>query len=154
MNRVGWRPRAVRAFAIWSTVTAASTTRALRCSGTIAICMSAFWIEEPFVTATLTERDAPIYQNNDVEVFIAGQDAYYEFEINALGTIYEVLLYGKRPTNETDTTSYLAFNPTPRGHSPLTALDSATTHAACVEVFFAGVTRPPVGRPRRWHAQR
>ena len=49
-----------------------------------------YWVEEPFVEATLTERDAPIYQNNDVELFIAGQDAYYEFEINALGTIYEV----------------------------------------------------------------
>ncbi|MFA6110498.1 MAG: carbohydrate-binding family 9-like protein [Candidatus Latescibacterota bacterium] len=49
-----------------------------------------YWIEEPFVEATLTERDAPIYTNNDVELFIAGQDAYYEFEINALGTIYEV----------------------------------------------------------------
>lgn len=49
-----------------------------------------FWVEEPMVRATLTERDAPIYSNNDCEVFIAGQDAYYEFEINALGTIYEV----------------------------------------------------------------
>jgi hypothetical protein len=27
---------------------------------------------------------------NDVEVFMAGKDCYYEFEINALGTIYEV----------------------------------------------------------------
>lgn len=42
------------------------------------------------VTATLTERDAPIYTDNDVELFIAGEDAYYELEINALGTIYEV----------------------------------------------------------------
>jgi hypothetical protein len=25
-----------------------------------------------------------------VEVFIAGKDCYYEFEINALGTVYEV----------------------------------------------------------------
>ena len=49
-----------------------------------------FWIEEPNVTATLTERDAPIFTNNDVEVFIAGKDTYYEFEINAFGTIYEV----------------------------------------------------------------
>ncbi len=51
----------------------------------------AYWIEEPDLQATLTERDAPIYQNNDVEFFIAGQDAYYEFEINSFGTIYEVL---------------------------------------------------------------
>lgn len=49
-----------------------------------------YWIEEPFVEATLTERDALIYENNDVELFVAGQDAYYEFEINAFGTIYEV----------------------------------------------------------------
>ncbi len=50
-----------------------------------------YWIEEPNLQATLTERDAPIYTNNDVELFIAGKDAYYEFEINAHGTIYEVL---------------------------------------------------------------
>lgn len=49
-----------------------------------------YWIEEPFVEAHLTERDALIYEENDVELFVAGQDAYYEFEINALGTIYEV----------------------------------------------------------------
>ena len=49
-----------------------------------------YWIEEPFVEATLTERDALIYENNDVELFVSGQDAYYEFEINAFGTIYEV----------------------------------------------------------------
>lgn len=44
-----------------------------------------YWIEEPNLQATLTERDAPIYTNNDVELFIAGKDAYYEFEINAYG---------------------------------------------------------------------
>ena len=50
-----------------------------------------YWIEEPDVRATYTERDSYIYEENDVEFFIAGQDSYYEFEINALGTIYEVL---------------------------------------------------------------
>ena len=49
-----------------------------------------FWVEEPLVEAKLTKRDSHIYTENDVEVFIAGADAYYEFEINALGTIYEV----------------------------------------------------------------
>ena len=48
-----------------------------------------FTIEETDVWATLKDRDAKIYEDNDVEVFIAGRDAYYEFEINALGTIYE-----------------------------------------------------------------
>jgi hypothetical protein len=50
----------------------------------------AFWIEEPEVRATLTERDSPVYMENDVEVFIGGVDCYYEFQINALGTVYEV----------------------------------------------------------------
>ncbi len=49
----------------------------------------AFRVEEPFVEGRLTKRNAPIYTENDVEVFLAGADAYYEFEINALGTRYE-----------------------------------------------------------------
>lgn len=50
-----------------------------------------YQIEEPNVAAAFTERDSLIYQENDVELFIAGEDAYYEFEVNALGTIYEGL---------------------------------------------------------------
>jgi len=50
----------------------------------------AFWVEEPFVEARLTRRDSTIFQENDVEVFRDGGDCYYEFEINALNTIYEV----------------------------------------------------------------
>src|SRR4030095_4468614 len=46
--------------------------------------------EEPFVEAHLTQRDSLIFMENDVEVFIDGGDCYYEFEINALNTIYEV----------------------------------------------------------------
>ena len=49
-----------------------------------------FWVEEPRVQAKFIERDSPVYRENDVEVFIAGKDCYYEFEINALGTVYEV----------------------------------------------------------------
>ena len=49
-----------------------------------------YWIEEPNLQASLTKRDAKIYKDNDVELFIAGKDAYYEFEINSYGTIYEV----------------------------------------------------------------
>ena len=60
----------------------------------------AYWIEEPFVEGTLTERDALIYKNNDVELFIAGKDAYYEFEINSLGTIYEVFFIWEQAYQE------------------------------------------------------
>ncbi len=50
----------------------------------------AFWAEEPYVRADLTERDALIFAENDLEVFIDGGDCYYEFEMNARGTLYEV----------------------------------------------------------------
>jgi hypothetical protein len=71
-----------------------------------------YWIEEPIVQAALTQRDALIYEDNDVELFVAGQDAYYELEINALGTVYEVFFvwdeareragYARRPEFQRD----------------------------------------------------
>jgi hypothetical protein len=50
----------------------------------------AYWVEEPNVAATLTEYGSYIYTNNDVELFIAGRDTYYELELNAFNTLYEV----------------------------------------------------------------
>ncbi len=49
-----------------------------------------FMVEEPDVRADFMERDSPVYQENDVELFIEGEDCYYEFQINARGTVYEV----------------------------------------------------------------
>lgn len=48
-----------------------------------------YWIEEPRVRAALTERDSFIWFDNDIELFVGGDDCYYELEINALGTVYE-----------------------------------------------------------------
>lgn len=50
----------------------------------------AYRIEEPFVHAKYTNYNDPIYYDNDVEFFIAGRDGYYEFEVNAFNTCYEV----------------------------------------------------------------
>ena len=52
-------------------------------------------LEEPHVWATLTERDATIYHDNDFEVFIdpdGDTHQYYEFEINAYGTEWDLFL--------------------------------------------------------------
>jgi hypothetical protein len=49
-----------------------------------------FQLEETDVRAFLLDRDDEIYRDNDVEVFIDGGDSYYELEINAFATIYEV----------------------------------------------------------------
>jgi hypothetical protein len=52
-------------------------------------------MEEPDVWATLTERDSVIYHDNDFEVFIdpdGDTHDYYELEINALNTVWDLLL--------------------------------------------------------------
>jgi len=50
---------------------------------------------EPHVWGTITEKNAKMFEDNDFEVFIDPDcDGlnYYEFEINALGTIWELSL--------------------------------------------------------------
>jgi Carbohydrate family 9 binding domain-like len=50
---------------------------------------------EPHVHATLTQRDAVIYHDNDFEIFIdpdGDNHLYYELEINALNTVWDLLL--------------------------------------------------------------
>jgi hypothetical protein len=50
---------------------------------------------EPHLWATLTQHDAVIFRDNDFEVFIdpnGDSHEYYEFEINALGTGWDLLL--------------------------------------------------------------
>ncbi|MDB5275968.1 MAG: hypothetical protein JWR61_923 [Ferruginibacter sp.] len=55
----------------------------------------AFKAEEPFVCAQLTERDSIVFLENDLELFIEGKDCYYELEINAANTVYEVFFIWK-----------------------------------------------------------
>jgi len=51
--------------------------------------------EEPDVWGTLTKRDSRIYDDNDFEVFVKPSeeaDCYFEFEMNALNTMWDLLL--------------------------------------------------------------
>jgi hypothetical protein len=52
-------------------------------------------LEEPHLWATLTQRDSVIFHDNDFEVFIdpnGDRNEYYEFEINALNTGWDLFL--------------------------------------------------------------
>jgi hypothetical protein len=52
-------------------------------------------LKEPDVWASLTQRDAVIYHDNDFEVFIdpdMDTHEYYELELNALNTVWDLLL--------------------------------------------------------------
>ena len=77
-----------------------------------------YWVEEPFVEGTLTERDSLIYKNNDVELFIAGRDAYYELEINSLGTIYEVFFVWEEAYEKAGYSKIPEFSRTIEGARP------------------------------------
>ena len=45
--------------------------------------------------ATQTERDSIVFLENDLEIFIDGGDCYYELEVNAANTVYEVFFIWK-----------------------------------------------------------
>jgi len=52
-------------------------------------------LEEPHVWATLTKRDTVIFYDNDFEIFIdpnGDNHEYYEFEMNALNTVWDLFL--------------------------------------------------------------
>jgi hypothetical protein len=52
-------------------------------------------LQEPHIWATIKERDAIIYQDNDFEIFIdpdGDSHNYYEVEINAFGAFWDLLL--------------------------------------------------------------
>lgn len=53
------------------------------------------YMEEDSIWATLTERDSVIFHDNDFEIFIdpdGDTHNYYEFEMNALNTIWDLFL--------------------------------------------------------------
>lgn len=55
----------------------------------------AAYLEEQAVTATLTERNSVVFQDNDFEVFVDADGSthnYKEFEVNALNTTWNLLL--------------------------------------------------------------
>src|SRR2546421_581285 len=52
-------------------------------------------LQEPHVVGTITKKNAVIFHDNDFEVFIdpdGDNHNYYEFEMNALNTIWELTL--------------------------------------------------------------
>jgi len=90
LTKPAWRdaPRSPRFVDMVSGEPALYETR-VACQWDDARLYVAYWVEEPQVRATLTERDSFVWNDNDVELFVAGDDCYYELEINAFGTVYE-----------------------------------------------------------------
>ncbi len=54
-----------------------------------------FHMEEPHLWATYTQRESVIFQEHDIEIFLdpdGDTHNYYEVEINALGTLWDLLM--------------------------------------------------------------
>ena len=108
-----------------------------------------FQAEETDVWATLHERDSKIYEENDLEIFIAGKDAYYKFEINALNVIYEVFwIWKDAPSAEP------AFDPRLQRTMTLSGV-GGHVHPRGERWGFLDwdLSRPEARRPSGWHAQ-
>jgi hypothetical protein len=91
-------------------------------------------IGDPHVYGALTEKNSIIFNDPDFEVFIdpdGDNHHYYEFEINALGTIWE--LYLERP--------YRDGGPVHRGHN----LDGVVS-----AVHVEGTLNDPSDQDRGW----
>ena len=81
-------------------------------------------LEDPHVHGSLTEKNAIIFNDPDFEIFIdpdGDNHHYYEFEINALGTIWE--LYLERP--------YRDGGPIHRGHNLAGVRSAVRVHGTC-----------------------
>ena len=104
-----------------------------------------FWCEEPFPEAHVTERDGIVFAENDVEVFIDGGDCYYELELNAANTVYEVFFIWQDAYTKGSRFDVPAFDLVERR-----ALSFGGNEDRQVGELLAGdaSARPPLGVPR------
>ena len=91
-------------------------------------------VEEPFVHAHFTNHNDFIYNDNDVEFFIAGPDAYYEFEINAFNTVYEAFFVWKDTFDRSGLAKLAKILNAPSSF-PSTASSLPTTFAAAASAI-------------------
>jgi len=109
---------------------------------------------EPHLWATLTRHDAVIFQDHDFEVFIdpnGDSHEYYEFEINALGTGWDLLL--PRPYKDGGRAVHDWEIPGLQGvAAPADPALARPTVEVTSALFQASVElRRPDGAPQRWN---
>ncbi|MCQ4085278.1 carbohydrate-binding family 9-like protein [Saccharibacillus sp. JS10] len=94
-------------------------------------------LEEDEIWATLTERESVIFYDNDFEIFIdpdGDSHQYYEFEINALNTVWDLML----------------VTPYRDGGPPINGWDIRGLQTA---VHIDGILNDPAGDNRRWSVE-
>lgn len=102
-----------------------------------------YWLEEPNVSAKYKDRDDPIYFDNDVELFIAGKDAYYELETNAYGTIYEAFFVWKSAYQSGSYATDKQLRPSAPKSQPFNGV-GFTSHPRGERIVFLGYDMPGI----------
>lgn len=95
-------------------------------------------MEEPHVWGTITQHDAVIYHDNDFEIFLDPSNDthnYLEFEINALGTVWDLFL--SKPYRD-------------RGHTILDNWEFAGMQTA---VYVEGTLNDPTDTDQYWSVE-
>ena len=95
-------------------------------------------LSEPHVWGTLQKRDSVIFYDNDFEVFIdpdGDTHNYFELEINALGTVWDLLL----------------LNPYRDGGQ--VAIDSWDIRGLQSAVYVDGTVNDPLSRDNAWYVE-
>ncbi|TDN95039.1 carbohydrate binding protein with CBM9 domain [Salegentibacter sp. 24] len=94
-------------------------------------------MEEPHIWATLKKRDTVIFYNNDFEIFIdpdGDTHNYYEFEMNALNTIWDLFIV--KPYRE-----------------PAPVVDSWDIQGLKSEVYIQGTLNDPSDKDQYWSVE-
>lgn len=95
------------------------------------------WMEEPHIWATYTKRESVIFHENDFEIFIdpdGDTQNYYEIEVNALNTIWDLLL--TKPYN--------------KGGKPVTSWNLEGMKTA---VYLEGTINDPSDTDKYWSVE-
>ena len=103
-----------------------------------------YWVEEPHVEARHTRRDALIYEDNDVELFIAGPDATMNSRSTRSARFTKCSSFGMTLTNapEFRTCPNLPATHPARGHSMVSIF---AIRAAGALAFGTGIFRACAG---------
>jgi len=99
-----------------------------------------YQVEEPQVRAVNTGYNSPVWEDSCVEFFLAfeGDDGYYNFEINAIGTILGAFGKDRNKRLHLPDSSLSRIETTPSlGREPIESLDELTTWEMQLEIPIA-----------------
>jgi hypothetical protein len=100
-----------------------------------------FAVDDRYVRARHSQYQDPVYKDSCVEFFVrpAPDAGYFNFEINAVGTLLLSYVFDHRRTG--------------KGFAGITWVDAETAGEVTVKTSLSGVIDPEITTPTRWFAK-